>query len=67
MLLLDEPCAGLDAASRAALLALLDQLAQRGMGIVFVSHHREDAPLCINREAHMEGGRLRVLDAPPWP
>ena len=29
--------------------------------MIFVSHHNEDAPLCINREAHMESGRLRVV------
>ena len=61
ILLLDEPCSGLDAASRAQYLHLLDQLAAQGIHMVFVSHHNEDAPLCINREAHMEGGRLRVV------
>ena len=61
ILLLDEPCSGLDASSRAQYLHLLDQLALQGIQMVFVSHHDEDAPLCINREAHMEGGRLRVM------
>lgn len=61
ILLLDEPCSGLDATSRAQYLHLLDQLAARGIHMIFVSHHNEDAPLCINREAHMEGGRLRVV------
>lgn len=61
ILLLDEPCSGLDAASRAQYLHLLDQLAAQGIQMIFVSHHNEDAPLCINREAHMEGGRLRVV------
>ena len=61
ILLLDEPCSGLDTASRAQYLHLLDQLAAQGIQMIFVSHHNEDAPLCINREAHMEGGRLRVV------
>ena len=61
ILLLDEPCSGLDAVSRAQYLQLLDQLAAQGIQMIFVSHHNEDAPLCINREAHMEGGRLRVV------
>lgn len=61
LLLLDEPCSGLDAQSRARYLNLLDHLAARGLPMVFVSHHGEDAPLCINREAHMEDGRLRVI------
>jgi len=61
ILLLDEPCSGLDAPSRAQYMRLLDQLAAQGIQIVFVSHHDEDAPLCINREAHMENGRLRLV------
>ncbi|MGE9984334.1 ATP-binding cassette domain-containing protein [Desulfovibrio sp. SGI.169] len=67
ILLLDEPCSGLDAESRARYLALLDRLAapaaDAGLSahLVFVTHHREDVPLCINREARMEHGRLTVL------
>lgn len=67
ILLLDEPCSGLDAESRARYLELLDHLAGPeqagglGLHLVFVSHHGEDAPLCINREARMENGRLIVL------
>lgn len=67
VLLLDEPCSGLDAESRARYLTLLDCLAAPaetgGLSahLVFVSHHGEDAPLCINREARMENGRLTVL------
>lgn len=61
ILLLDEPCTGLDSASRARFLSLLDDLAGRGIQLIFVSHHDEDAPLCINRRAHMACGRLRVL------
>ena len=54
--------------------ALLDRLAGQpeereqdgrdipgGVHLVFVSHHGEDAPLCVNREARMERGRLVVL------
>ena len=67
ILLLDEPCSGLDAESRARYLALLDSLAapaenaELSVHLVFVSHHEEDAPLCINREARMENGRLTIL------
>lgn len=61
ILLLDEPCSGLDAPGRAHYLNLLDQLAARGLHVIFISHHGEDAPLCINREAQMEDGRLRVI------
>jgi molybdate transport system ATP-binding protein len=58
VLLLDEPCAGLDRAGRERYLDMLDELADRGIQLVFVSHHKEDAPLCINRRARMKNGRL---------
>ncbi|MDR3362874.1 MAG: ATP-binding cassette domain-containing protein [Desulfovibrio sp.] len=61
ILLLDEPCSGLDAESRTNYLDILDKLADQGMHLVFVTHHEDDAPLCINRQAHMEDGRLRVI------
>ena len=64
ILLLDEPCSGLDAESRARYLDVLDTLAghpEKRIHLVYVSHHDEDAPLCVNREARMEDGRLHIL------
>jgi molybdate transport system ATP-binding protein len=58
ILLLDEPCSGLDAESRRRYLNLLDNLAESGIHLVFVSHFDEDAPLCINRWARMENGYM---------
>ena len=62
ILLLDEPCSGLDEGSRRQYLALLDKLAAEGLHLVFVSHLPTDGPSCLNRTALMEDGRLRVLD-----
>ena len=61
ILLLDEPCSGLDAQSRDHYHDLLDDLAAQGLHLVFVSHHGEDAPRCISNEAHMENGRLTTV------
>lgn len=63
ILLLDEPCSGLDESCRRQYLALLDKLAAEGLHLVFVSHLPTDGPSCLNRTALMEDGRLRVLDA----
>lgn len=62
ILLLDEPCSGLDESSRRQYLALLDKLAAGGLHLVFVSHLPTDGPSCLNRTALMEDGRLRVID-----
>lgn len=63
ILLLDEPCTGLDASGRAACLELLTRLA-RGQTefaapqIVLATHAEEDVPGFINRQAELCEGRL---------
>ncbi|MCL6416931.1 molybdate ABC transporter ATP-binding protein ModF [Aestuariirhabdus sp. Z084] len=48
LLILDEPCQGLDEINRQMVLALLDQIGQLGEStLLFVSHHEEDYPNCI--------------------
>ena len=50
LLLLDEPCLGLDAANRALVLALIRQLIeQRDTAIVYVSHDESDQIEAFNR------------------
>lgn len=66
ILLLDEPFTGLDEVSRAHYQVLLQQLACEGIDglqphFVIVSHHDADIPSFINRTAHLEKGRLRIL------
>jgi ABC-type sulfate/molybdate transport systems ATPase subunit len=72
VLLLDEPFAGLDATSRADLIAdlrtVLDGL---GAAVLLVTHDREEARALADRTALLIAGRLRqvgktghVLDAP---
>ena len=60
VLLLDEPCSGLDTHARAAYLARLQRVAESGVQIVLVSHHDADRIPAINRTAKLEGGRLVV-------
>lgn len=63
VLLLDEPCSGLDAESRERYLEALERLAASGSVplMAFVSHEPEDAPGCCVREARFESGRLFVV------
>ena len=61
ILLLDEPCSGLDEDGRRQYLALLDRLATEGIHFVFVSHLDSDGPSCLNRTARMEDGRLTII------
>lgn len=63
VLLLDEPCSGLDGASREHYLEGLERVAASGTGptLIFVSHEAGDAPACCTREARLTAGRLAVL------
>ena len=61
ILILDEPCIGLDAAHRQQILALIDQIAQRGeTHILYVSHTAGEQPSCITQQltlmSHTSGG-----------
>ena len=49
LLVLDDPFAGLDAGSRAALRDALDDLAGTGMALVMATPRPEDLPSCVGR------------------
>ena len=57
VLLLDEPCSGLDEAGRALFFQALEELADRGVTLIHVSHRSEDACALFNRELRLEAGR----------
>lgn len=61
LLLLDEPCSGLDATSRQDILDILDSLAADHIHTVMVSHHGEDRLQACTHEALIVEGRLEIL------
>jgi molybdate transport system ATP-binding protein len=61
VLVLDEPCIGLDRPHRELILALIDNIAARGdCHILYVSHTANEMPQCINQQLdlvpHPNGG-----------
>jgi molybdate transport system ATP-binding protein len=60
LLLLDEPCTGLDPAARLEILALLERLARDGVQIILATHHDEDLVPAIDHVATLARGRLSV-------
>lgn len=58
VLLLDEPCSGLDDASRKQFLAVLPVLAENGVQMIYVSHHPEDVPSLFDHELNLFEGRV---------
>jgi iron complex transport system ATP-binding protein len=57
-LLLDEPCTGLDPASRHRFLENLRQLAQSGMTLLLVTHHVEEILPEIDHVVVLRNGQL---------
>ncbi len=58
MLILDEPCSGLDISARRDFLNTLERLTQAGIRIVLVTHHAEDLIPSITHVLLMDAGRI---------
>jgi len=61
ILILDEPCVGLDDYYRALILGIVDRIAQTtSTQILFVSHTLGEVPRCINQWLRCADGRVSV-------
>ena len=60
LLILDEPCAGLDPAARELFLRFLERLGRRrgGPTLVLVTHHVEEITPAFNRALVLRGGKV---------
>ena len=58
VLLLDEPTAGIDIATKEYILRLVRELADTGMSIIFVSSELDELPLVCDRIAIFKRGRV---------
>jgi len=60
ILVLDEPCQGLDAENRATVHAALDRLVRAGRTqVLYITHHPEDLPPCIGHILELAEGAVR--------
>jgi molybdate transport system ATP-binding protein len=60
LLILDEPCQGLDRSNRRRILEAVDRIAASGATtILFVTHHADELPACIQQRLELphRGGR----------
>ena len=60
ILILDEPCSGLDGSARMEFLDTIGRLTGAGTGIVLVTHHPEDIIRSITHVLIMDKGRIVV-------
>ncbi len=59
LLILDEPCAGLDPHNRARVLEMVAQIGRSGAtGLIYVSHHDHEIPACTTHRMSLDRGRV---------
>jgi molybdate transport system ATP-binding protein len=59
LLILDEPCQGLDGAQTALTLHIIDRYCNDfGASLIFVSHYQDEFPACISQILHLQKGRI---------
>ena len=63
VLVLDEPAAGLDPASKRSFLEMISRLHDQGLTVVMVSHCMDDLAAMCDRVAVMNEGRLLGVGA----
>jgi len=67
LLILDEPCQGLDLAHRNAMLELLDCLArQSSIAIIYITHHAGEIPASFEHELCLNDGRVTRCRRRSW-
>jgi ABC-type molybdenum transport system ATPase subunit/photorepair protein PhrA len=63
LLLLDEPCTGLDGDVRATVLGFIEQLAEQGTQIVMAVHDPEDIVPAVRHVLRINrGGKVQLVD-----
>ena len=59
LLVLDEPCQGLDRAHRLRFVAEVDRRIRQGATVLYVTHRRDELPAAIRRVLRLGDGRAR--------
>jgi molybdate transport system ATP-binding protein len=59
LLLLDEPCQGLDEPAKQEFLQLIDSICRQfSKTLIYVSHYDAEIPVCVNRRITLDRGRV---------
>ena len=67
LLILDEPCQGLDPINRALVIQLIDQIAQRKIAqVLYISHDAEDHLECLTHELQFQKINPRPDSGPAY-
>jgi len=62
LLILDEPCQGLDQQQTKHFNQLVDELCSNGMTLIYVGHFESQLPTCIEKRILLEKGEVKVVE-----
>ncbi|WP_208745915.1 ATP-binding cassette domain-containing protein [Pedobacter kyonggii] len=63
LLVLDEPCQGLDQQQTRHFNQLVDELCSNGMTLIYVGHFESQLPTCIEKRILLEKGEVKVIES----
>lgn len=61
LLILDEPCQGLDTQQTQYFNQLVDELCNNGMTVIYVGHFESQLPNCLNKKIVLENGEVKFI------
>ncbi|WP_205945665.1 ATP-binding cassette domain-containing protein [Pedobacter frigiditerrae] len=62
LLILDEPCQGLDQQQTIHFNKLIDELCKNGTTLIYVGHFESQLPDCIEKRIVLENGEVQVIE-----
>jgi len=62
LLILDEPCQGLDRAQTAFFNAVVDELCGFGKTLIYVGHYETQLPNCLEKKIVLEKGKVKKIE-----
>lgn len=62
LLILDEPCQGLDQQQTQHFNQLIDELSGNGMTLIYVGHFESQLPSCIEKRILLENGEVKAVE-----
>jgi len=63
LLILDEPCQGLDQQQTKHFNQLVDELCSNGMTLIYVGHFESQLPTCIEKKILLENGEVKAVES----
>lgn len=62
LLILDEPCQGLDARQSAHFNEVVDELCSFGKTLIYVGHYETQLPSCLEKKLVLERGKVKAVE-----